>query len=256
MLTLLGAESLKGSADMNVETKRFLPLVTQYIYVDAINRRGRRVTMIMLSVALALLCALFAWFSARRLHVLLVDQADRQFQARQYQIAAQRYGQALLFDSADTRALLNRGLARQNLADHTSAIADFTRYIGLWPDDAAGYLARGRSNLQLDQADAALSDFGAAITRDPADPAGYVGRGRAYTALRQWQPAMADLDHALQLHPTDREALAARAAVREQNGDFVGALGDLNRGIELDRQSATLYVQRGAYYERRGDAPR
>ena len=63
---------------MNVETKRFLPLVTQYIYVDSINRRGRRVTVIMLSVAVALLCALFAWFGARRLHVLLVDQADRQ----------------------------------------------------------------------------------------------------------------------------------------------------------------------------------
>src|SRR5215207_5257150 len=101
---------------MNVDTKRFLPLVTQYIYVDSIDRRGRRVSVIMLSVALALVCALFAWFGAGRLHALLVDQADRQFQARQYQIAAQRYGQALFFDSADTPTLLNRGLARQGLA--------------------------------------------------------------------------------------------------------------------------------------------
>ena len=77
---------------MNVDTKRFLPLVTQYIYVDSIDRRGRRISLIMLSVALALLCALFALFGARRLHVLLVDQADRQLQARQYQVAAQRYG--------------------------------------------------------------------------------------------------------------------------------------------------------------------
>src|SRR4029078_9675714 len=135
---------------MNVETKRFLPLVTQYIYVDSINRRGRRVTVIMLRVALALLCAFLAVFSARRLHVLLVDQADRQFQARQYQIAAQRYGQALFFDSADTRALFNRGLARQNLADYNRALADFTNYIELRPHEAAGYLARGKSNLQLD----------------------------------------------------------------------------------------------------------
>src|SRR5215213_7499889 len=179
---------------MNVDTKRFLPLVTQYIYVDPINRRGRHATVIMLGVALALLCALFAWFGVRRLHVLLVDQADRQFQARQYQVAAQRYSQALFFDSTDTRALFNRGLARQSLADHTGALADFTRYIGLRPDEAAGYLARGQSNLQLDHADAALTDFGAAITRDPDDSAGYVGRGRAYAALHQWQPAAADLD--------------------------------------------------------------
>src|SRR5215213_3935633 len=116
ILTLLDAESLKGKCRMNVETKRFLPLVTQYIYVDSINRRGRRATVIMLSVALALLCALFTWFGARRLHILLVDQADRQFQARQYQIAAQHYSQALFFDSTDTRALFNRGLARQSLA--------------------------------------------------------------------------------------------------------------------------------------------
>src|SRR5215213_7486364 len=122
ILTLLDAESLKGKCRMNVETKRFLPLVTQYIYVDSINRHGRRVTVITLSVALALLCALFAWFGARRLHVLLVDQADRQLEARQYQAAAQRYGQALFFDSADARARLNRGLARQNLADHAGAI--------------------------------------------------------------------------------------------------------------------------------------
>src|SRR6476646_1102175 len=127
---------------MNVDTKRFLPLVTQYIYVDSIDRRGRRISLIMLSVALALLCALFALFGARRLHVLLVDQADRQLQARQYQVAAQRYGQALFFDSADMHALFNRGIARQNLADHAGAIGDFTRYIGLRPDEAAGYLAR------------------------------------------------------------------------------------------------------------------
>src|SRR3954454_11086965 len=158
---------------MNVDTKRFLPLVTQYIYVDSIDRRGRRVSVMMLSVALALLCTLFAWFGARRLHVLLVDQADRQFQARQYQAADQRYGQALFFDNTDTRALFNRGLARQNISDNAGAIVDFTHYIQLRPDEAAGYLARGKSQIQLGRSDAALSDFGAAIARDPAEPAGY-----------------------------------------------------------------------------------
>src|SRR5689334_25388751 len=98
----------------NLKTQSIGPLFTQYIYLDRVNRRGRRVTLIALAVAGALLLVLFAWFGARRMHTLLIDRADRQFAARQYQQAERRYSQALFFDSADARALLQRGLARQN----------------------------------------------------------------------------------------------------------------------------------------------
>src|SRR5215216_7000195 len=122
---------------IDAQTKHILPFVTQYIYLDHINRRGRRLTMIALAVAAVLLGLLLAWFAARRIHIVLVNQADRQFAARQYQQAEQRYSQALIFDRSDARALLQRGLARQQINADIDAAADFTRYIELLPAEPA-----------------------------------------------------------------------------------------------------------------------
>ena len=57
-------------------------LVTQFIYVDRVSKRGRRLSVAMMSVAVLLLSLLFVWFGARRMHILLADTADRQFAAQ------------------------------------------------------------------------------------------------------------------------------------------------------------------------------
>ena len=130
---------------MSADTKRFVSAATQFIHIDYIHKRGQRATIGALTIAALLVCLLFAWLGARRAHILLAGWADRQLQARQYAAAAQSYTLALRFDGSDAHALLSRGRARQQIAADAAALEDFSRYIALQPDDAAGYLGRGAS---------------------------------------------------------------------------------------------------------------
>src|SRR5262245_33012287 len=136
---------------MNTKTKKLAVNVTQFMYFDNTSRRGRKVTYVAFAIALVLLAALFIWFGSRRIHVLLTEHADRQFQAQQYAEAASSYSQVLYFNGDDAHALLQRGYARQKLNDDIGAQQDFTHFIQVLPSNAAGYVARGTSYLELGQ---------------------------------------------------------------------------------------------------------
>ncbi len=165
---------------MATQPKQPYSAVTQSIYLDQPSRAGRRLTVVLLSIAVLLLIGLFLWFGMRRIHLVLVSQADSAYQEQQYDRAAQLYTQALQFDidRGDTHVLLNRGYAQQRLGNQDAAISDFTHVIELQPQDPAGYIARGNAYVRSGKVQEAIEDFSSAIEYGPNQEALF-GRARA-----------------------------------------------------------------------------
>jgi tetratricopeptide (TPR) repeat protein len=183
---------------------------------------------------------------------------------------------------ADTRQLLQGGIARVQQGDAAGALADFRQAVRLWPDCAEAWNNCGLVLHLLQRSQEAVADFDRALSIRPDYPeallnlAGRQALGDLAGAradfdqalscadsglrfsvlqkrglLRQAQGdlagALEDLDAALHINPGDPGTLLKRGEVRQEAGDLSGALADCDRALELapPEQRAFAYHCRG-----------
>jgi tetratricopeptide (TPR) repeat protein len=114
-----------------------------------------------------------------------------------------------------------RGRVRVAQQDATGALEDFTRALGILPNDSVAVRCeRGRAYLLTGAPDLALADFETAVRLEPKAPEGYAGRALARVRKGLLREGVGDAERALELSSSspkfvyDAAAAYAEAAAR------------------------------------------
>ncbi|MBP7861291.1 tetratricopeptide repeat protein [bacterium] len=136
---------------------------------------------------------------------------------KNYSQALEPLRRAIEQDPSDSISVYNRGQAYRNLGKNKEAIADYTRYLEMAPDDAENYLV-------------------------------YHNRGVCYNAAGDYNNAIADFDQVLAQQSSYQNSYLERAEAylnRAQDGDYDRALSDANSYIAMAASVPAGYVLRG-----------
>jgi tetratricopeptide (TPR) repeat protein len=150
------------------------------------------------------------------------------------------------------RAVVNRGISKQDLGDIHGAIADFTAVVGLpgAPADrvARALVSRAFAKGALSDTQGAIADCTAALEMPGAPPdeiaKALVGRASAKGTLGDTQGAIADYTAVVELPgaPPDEiaKALVWRSEMKWSLGDREGAMADYTAAITLPGASTLM----------------
>jgi len=131
-------------------------------------------------------------------------------------------------------ALLNRGLAHQQLAEHQLAIDDYTSALQLDAMSAelraTALYNRGLSQQKLDRQSAAIEDFTSALFLKPDFAHAYYSRGNALRESGQFLFALSDYDKALRYQHPDTARVHYSEALTYEN---LKRPADAKRSLEL-----------------------
>jgi tetratricopeptide (TPR) repeat protein/WD40 repeat protein len=109
-------------------------------------------------------------------------------------------GAALAFRPGLDEALYPRAMAGYRLGRWKEALADLTRHLRRYPQDAEAYHLRGHLNEALHRYGDAGADFSASLKREPNDPRHLACRASAYLMLGQHADAAADCRKSLEVN--------------------------------------------------------
>jgi lipoprotein NlpI/cell division septation protein DedD len=230
----------------------------------------RRVVLASVSSALLAACVAAsgsAFAASKAPNVILAEQAYQSLAAGDQAAAIAGYSQAIESRNLPTEvlanALLNRGLAHQQLSEHKDAIDDYTSALQLDAMSAqlraTALYNRGLSQQKLDRQSAAIEDFTSALFLDPTFAHAYYSRGNALKESGQLLFALSDYDKALRNHhpdsarvyyaqalafedlkrPADARkslelAIAANPNFEQANQKLVALQGNANVGVSKD----------------------
>ena len=163
----------------------------------------------------------------------LINQAEQQRQARQYQQALLAYDQAIEHRPELAVAHWGRCYSLNQLQQFDAAIAACDRAITLDPNDPRPLSSKGFARQQQQQYADALALFDQAIDLQPDDPKVWNNRGTALLQMQQPQAALKAFDHATELQPDFAEAWSNRGAALWSLGRFEAAAQSIDRAIEI-----------------------
>ena len=186
-------------------------------------------SVILASVSSAFLAACVAasgpaFAATKKPNEIIAEQAYRALAAGDQRAAINAYSQAIESQDLPTEvlanALLNRGLAYQQLTEHQKAIDDYAAALRL---DAMSAELRATAlyNLALSQQklqnlSAAIEGYTSALFLDPAFAHAYFGRGNALRESGQFLFALSDYEKAIRYHhPNAAQVYYAEALTYE-----------------------------------------
>lgn len=148
--------------------------------------------------------------------VALINRGLAHQQLKQYKKAVADYTAAMKADalSTKTRAVViyNRGIAYQKLKRQALAIEDFTNALYLDVEFAHAYYGRGRLMQEVGRHEFALADFKMAMKyHHPSPHLPFYGQALAYESTQQKAKARRAISRALLLKPDFKPALAKYA---------------------------------------------
>ncbi len=150
--------------------------------------------------------------------VALINRGLARQQLKQYKAAVADYTAALKADalSSKTRAgvIYNRGIAYQKLKRQALAIEDFTNALYLDVEFSHAYYGRGRLMQEVGRHEFALADFKMAMKYNhPSPHLPFYGQALAYQSTQQKAKARRALSRALLLKPNFKPALDKYAEI-------------------------------------------
>ena len=186
-------------------------------------------SVILASVSSAFLAACVAasgpaFAATKKPNEIIAEQAYRALAAGDQRAAINAYSQAIESQDLPTEvlanALLNRGLAYQQLSEHQEAIDDYTAALQLDAMSAemraTALYNRGLSQQKLPNLSAAVEDYTSALFLDPSFAHAYYGRGNALRESGQFLFALSDYEKATRYHyPNSAQVYYAEALTYE-----------------------------------------
>ena len=139
-------------------------------------------------------------------------------------------------------AYLYRATAYDAEGDHTSAIADFSASIRLFPIPFV-YSMRGLDYAVTGDRNRAMADLNNAIQLQPTLDIHYEARGLAHLLLNEPDLAIADFDSALQIRRDSAQALYGRGIAYAQQGDRTQATSDIAAARAINPQIDALFAK-------------
>lgn len=139
-----------------------------------------------------------------------VERAYLRLQQKNYHGALADYNRAIALESSDPEIWLNRGVAKEKLADRKGAYADYTQAIELKPDFVKAWLNRGNLLAAQQRYPEALEDYSVAILYQPDYGVAYYNRAITHYRLNQLEKACQDLKRAEKSNHPVAENMKAR----------------------------------------------
>jgi tetratricopeptide (TPR) repeat protein len=186
-------------------------------------------SVILASVSSAFLAACVAasgpaYAATKNPNEIIAEQAYNTLASGDQGAAINAYSQAIESQDLPTEvlanALLNRGLAYQQLAEHQEAIDDYTAALRLDAMSAelraTALYNRALCQQKLQNLTAAVEDFTSALFLDPSFAHAYYGRGNALRDSGQFLFALSDYEKATRYHhPNGAQVFFAEALTYE-----------------------------------------
>jgi len=154
---------------------------------------------------------------------------------------------------------LSRGIAYTLAAKFDEAQGDFSRSIGMAPDDAGNYVALGVCQLERARLNEAVQSFQKSVSMGVNEPKPYYFLAEALIqrgvepGTSAFEQAKAALDKALQLDPTLTYAYMDRAKLALRENRVESAISDLEHAQSLDPHSRTTAYMLAQAYQRHGE---
>ena len=120
------------------------------------------------------------------------------------------------------------GVKARQQGQYSEAIQDFTKVIGLNPDDAETYYFRGFTYFNQGKHDHAIKDFTKVIGLNPDDAETYHFRGFTHYSKGCYNHAIEDFTKAIELNPDYAEAYLVRRAAYDSQGEYDHAIKDFH----------------------------
>ncbi len=190
--------------------------------------------------------------SDANLSVALVNRGIALEDLGEYERAIDDYNEVIRLGLDNAAAYNNRGGAYQALGESLQALEDFRRAIQINPDYALAFYNRGNVYQLLGEMGLAIEDYNEAIRLDPSDPAAFRNRGVAYRAIGDFDRAIEDFDAATRLAPYDARPFIARGSVYHLLDDYQRALEEFDAAIRLDPGNSDAYGGRADAYRLQG----
>jgi tetratricopeptide (TPR) repeat protein len=150
-------------------------------------------------------------------------------------------------------ALLLRGDCYREIRNHPLAIADYSRFLTLRPDDTDALARRAESNFAIGRTKEALSDVNRAIDISEVCFAAYICRSKIRVQQKKLDDAMTDCRKASLIDNSQPQVFATLASIYFNLGQYTESIEEYSRAVELEediRQKANLLYLRGiALYE-------
>jgi tetratricopeptide (TPR) repeat protein len=247
----------------------------------------RRVILASVSSAFLAACVAAsgpAFATSEKPNEIIAQQAYEALAAGDQKTAISAYSQAIESRDLPTEvlanALLNRGLAHQQLSEHREAIDDYTAALQLDAMSAemraTALYNRGLSQQKLPNLSAAVEDYTSALFLDPSFAHAYYGRGNALRESGQFLFALSDYEKATRHHypnaaqvhyaealtyeslkrPNEaRKALEKAVAANPRSKQAIDRLAALQGGV-MAKPSVVAAIGGGQLTVRKPDLPK
>lgn len=161
-------------------------------------------------------------------------------------------------DPRDADALVNRGIAQQDLNRLDDAIADYDAAIEIDGASGVAYLNRGTARFAQGKTLEAIADYKQAIALDDEDAEAYRNRAVAWTRLELYDAAIIDYTQAMDLLEVETGLYRARADVFETIGNESAAridrlVAETTEALASDPNDVKAMLRRGDAWSEMGE---
>ena len=179
------------------------------------------------------------------------SRGHAKFSLKDYSGATVDYGHAIiLFGDSDSdltaTAHYNMGLSKTLLGNPSEAIADFSRFIDLAPDDPDGHYQRGSCRVYCGDFEGAINDCIRAMSLNSdlsVNCLVIIGFAKGWE--QNYDEAFAAYDEAISLNPNFVPIYYHRGITEASRDNHDSALANFNQVVELDNDHPYVYLQRG-----------
>lgn len=134
-----------------------------------------------------------------------IEQADRFYETKALEPAAEYYAAALEADPTQTKALYNYALVNYELENYGKATLSLEKLLAQNPTDTAAYELYGHALLKRGQVEKAIECFSMVLRATPTDTR-FVHRALANISIRHTSDALQDFDAALRINADNFDA--------------------------------------------------
>ncbi|MDJ0675010.1 MAG: tetratricopeptide repeat protein [Calothrix sp. MO_167.B42] len=191
------------------------------------------------------------------------------YKIRKYELAIEKFSQAIKKNPTHAKTYINRANARYNLKNYEAAIADYNQAIQINPNEFKAYVNRGNVRFLVAEYSKdphaeykqAIADYNQALKINPQEVEAYIRRGIVRFQMAKYhgdyqpdfQKSLKDFNQAISINPSRAEAYFQRGLVRYQiaqyssdfEQEYQRAIGDFNQALKIDSNIAKIYLKRG-----------
>jgi tetratricopeptide (TPR) repeat protein len=158
--------------------------------------------------------------------------------------ASGTYSKLIKMEVPDAGLFVQRAECYMKTGETEKALADLSRYLGIFPDSKSALSLAGRMESAAGNNLEALTYFNKNLMLHPNDPDCYIDRANSYLLSKSWNYAAKDYSMSLDLAPANPETWLNKGIALVNSGKTEDACHDFRQALSLGSKRATEYISR------------